>query len=57
MGDVKNEDDTINTQDRIVMYLWWGQTGDCSGYAGNWLMPQCPSPLPAGGACYGYIIG
>jgi len=34
-----------------------GKAGDCAGYAGDWLMPQCPSPPPAGGACYGYVIG
>ena len=33
-----------------------GKAGDCYGYPGNWLIPECPAPPPTEGACYGYII-
>ena len=56
MGDLNN-DDAVTAADQGVMYDWWNKGGDCYGYPGNWLIPACPSPPPAGGACYGYIIG
>jgi hypothetical protein len=55
-GDVDGND-VVNADDRDWVYIYWGQSGGCSGYPGNWLIPQCPSPPPAGGACYGYVIG
>lgn len=33
-----------------------GHNGACYTYAGDWFIPECPSP-PPGGACYGYVIG
>lgn len=54
-GDLKISD-TIVVTDSSLFSLGYGKYGDCVGYAGDWLMPQCPSPPPAGGACYGYVI-
>ena len=57
-GDLNN-DDYATLSDRTLLYSAMGNkpAGDCAGYAGNWLIPECPSPPPAGGACYGYVIG
>jgi len=49
-------DDAVTAADRGVLLNHWGIGGDCYGYAGDWLLPQCPSPPPPGGACYGYVI-
>lgn len=54
-GDL-NQDDMVTAQDQGIMYSNWNTGGDCLGYPGDWLMPQCPSPPPAAGACYGYVI-
>jgi len=54
-GDL-NGDDIANAIDQGLLYNCWNQGGDCLGYGGNWLMPACPSPPPAGGACYGFVI-
>ena len=54
-GDLNNDDYATGT-DRGILYDNWGKGGACAGYPGNWLIPQCPSPPPAGGACYGYIV-
>ena len=53
-GDI-NGDDIVLLNDWNITNANYGLKGDCYGYAGNWLVPQCPSPPPAGGACYGYI--
>ena len=53
-GDV-NGDDICKVNDYNVVLTNYGLKGDCYGYSGNWLVPQCPSP-PPGGACYGYVI-
>ena len=54
-GDIIDND--WNTSSDLSAFLAGsGKKGACYGYAGNWLMPQCPSPPPAGGACYGYVI-
>jgi hypothetical protein len=55
LGDLSN-DDYVTLSDRTILYAYWGLGGDCAGYSGDWLMPQCPSPPPAGGACHGYVI-
>jgi len=59
-GDLKrgdlNADDFIDGSDYGPMGDNWNAWGDCIGYSGDWLIPQCPSPPPAGGACYGYVI-
>ena len=34
-----NMDDWVTAQDRAIMYLWWGLSGACSAYPGNWLLP------------------
>ena len=38
MGDLTN-DDWVTAQDRSILYVWYGLSGDCNGYPGNWLMP------------------
>jgi len=50
-------DDYVGGTDYSILSGNYNKVGPCYGYAGNWLIPQCPSPPPAGGACYGYIIG
>ena len=54
-GDLNNSDN-VTLQDQNIVLANYGQKGGCYGYAGNWLIPPCPSPPPAGGACYGYVI-
>jgi len=54
-GDL-NQDDAVTGIDFSILNGQYNTLGDCYGYAGDWLMPQCPSPPPAGGACYGYVI-
>ena len=54
-GDLNN-DDYVDGGDYGPLVNNWNQYGGCIGYAGNWLIPQCPSAPPAGGACYGYVI-
>jgi hypothetical protein len=56
LGGDLNADDWVTGTDRSILLANWGLSGACAGYAGNWLIPQCPSPSPAGGACYGYVI-
>ena len=53
-GDLNN-DDKVTVTDLSILGNNNGKKGACQGYAGNWLIPQCPSP-PPGGVCYGYII-
>ena len=53
-GDITN-DDLAGFDDYMFVMANYNEKGACAGYAGNWLMPQCPSP-PPGGACYGYVI-
>lgn len=53
-GDI-SFDDRVTSADRGVMNNHFGVVGNCHGYAGDWLLPQCPVPYP--GVCYGYIIG
>lgn len=48
--------DWVSAYESNRLSTFYDQHGACSGYAGNWLLPQCPSPPPPGGACYGYII-
>lgn len=55
-GDVNN-DDYVTSADRSILYLYWGQGGDCWNYTGDWLMPECPAGIAVGEICYGYIIG
>ena len=55
-GDL-NGDDSCALWDYNTLLANYNIKGPCYGYAGNWLMPACPSPPPAGGACYGYVIG
>ena len=55
LGDL-NHDDYVTLSDRTLLYAAMYEEGDCAGYAGDWLLPECPSPPPAGGACYGYVI-
>ena len=55
-GDL-NGDDYIDGTDYGYFSDNWMKWGGCFGYPGNWLIPACPSPPPAGGACYGYVIG
>jgi len=55
-GDI-TDDDFIDMADNGPISENWNKWGGCYGYAGNWLIPACPSPPPAGGACYGYVIG
>jgi len=56
LGDL-NRDDYITAADLSILNgAYYGEGGDCYGYAGNWLLPTCPVPPPPGGACYGYII-
>jgi len=55
-GDIV-DNDWVTTSDQNAFGAGYGKKGACYGYAGDWLMPQCPSPPPAGGACYGYVIG
>jgi len=50
-------DDYIDATDYTYLSDNWQKWGPCYGYAGNWLIPACPSPPPAEGACYGYVIG
>ena len=55
-GDVTG-DDNSSILDISAVGAWVGTQGACWGYAGDWLLPQCPSPPPpGGGACYGYVI-
>ena len=54
-GDITNND-WVQLNDENMTIANYGVKGTCYGYPGNWLMPQCPSPPPAGGACYGYVI-
>jgi len=54
-GDL-NEDDYVSAGDQAILSNHWLEWGGCYGYAGDWSLPPCPSPPPAGGACYGYVI-
>jgi hypothetical protein len=54
-GDL-NGSDKVDAIDNALLSGNYNKSGACKGYAGNWLMPACPSPPPAGGACYGYVI-
>ena len=54
-GDVDGND-RVTAADYNLVSANYNVKGTCYGYAGNWLVPQCPSPPPAGGACYGYVI-
>ena len=49
------DNDWVTSSDTSAFTTGYNKKGACYGYAGNWLIPQCPSP-PPGGACYGYII-
>jgi len=49
--------DSVALPDLNTVNSNYGQKGACRLYSGDWRMPQCPSPPPAGGACYGYVIG
>ena len=51
------DNDWVTASDSSAFSSGYNKKGACYGYAGNWLIPACPSPPPAGGACYGYIIG
>ena len=53
-GDLTNND-RVDSFDYAILSGNYNKNGACRGYAGNWLIPQCPSP-PPGGVCYGYII-
>jgi len=52
-GDL-NQDDAVVAGDFSILNGQFNTIGDCYGYAGDWLIPVCPSP-PPGGACYGYV--
>jgi len=54
-GDLKITD-KVDAFDVSALNMSYGVSGACRGYAGDWLLPQCPSPPPPGGACYGYVI-
>ena len=54
-GDVDGND-KIDSKDSAFVTNNYGKRGACWNYPGNWLIPKCPSPPPAGGACYGYVI-
>ena len=54
-GDVDGND-KIDISDNAFVTNNYNKRGVCWNYPGDWLMPQCPSPPPAGGACYGYVI-
>jgi len=56
MGDLDGSDNVV-LADLNLLTTNYGQGGTCKGYAGDWRMPECPSPPPPAGACYGYIIG
>ena len=53
-GDLNNSD-TVTGADFSILSGQMNKVGACADYAGNWLIPKCPSPPPAG-ACYGYVI-
>ena len=40
-GDLNN-DDKVSITDSSIVGSNNGQKGACQGYAGNWLIPQCP---------------
>ena len=54
LGGDLNGDDYVSGGDSAITSDNWLKWGDCYDYAGDWLMPECPSP-PPGGACYGYV--
>jgi len=56
LGGDLDENDYVDGTDYAILASNYNKWGGCFGYAGNWLIPQCPSPPPAGGACYGYVI-
>jgi len=56
LGGDENGDDAGTIVDYSLWNTGFNKVGDCQGYAGDWLIPECPSPPPAGGACYGYVI-
>jgi len=59
-GELEGGDITGNDRCQLVDYnialANMGHNGACRTYAGDWLCPECPSPPPPGGACYGYVI-
>jgi len=54
-GDITG-DDYVGSDDYSILVTNYDKVGACVSYPGNWLIPACPSPPPAGGACYGYVI-
>ncbi len=54
-GDIDGND-KIDSTDYAMVTTNYGNRGKCWNYPGNWLIPECPSPPPPGGACYGYVI-
>ncbi len=54
-GDLDGND-LIDLLDKGVLTDNYGKWGDCVSHGGDWLLPECPSPPPPGGACYGYVI-
>jgi len=55
-GDL-NQDDAVIALDFSILNAQFNTIGDCWGYAGDWLMPECPEVATAVGRCYFYIIG
>lgn len=54
-GDL-NDNDWVDMDDYLTLVANHDKVGDCYGYAGDWKLPECPSPPPAEGKCYGYVI-
>jgi len=54
-GDISG-DDYVAAADQGALAANYHKYGPCIGYAGDWLLPQCPPPPPGGGPCYGYVI-